>query len=177
MNILLIGPQGSGKSTQGQLLAEYLKIPFIATGDILREIAQFETEEGKKIKQILDSGNLVDDKTVVSLIRQRIGKDDCKNGFILDGYPRTLEQAKKVEDFNFDKAFYFKVPKAIVVERLLKRGRSDDTEELIDKRLELYFQQTEPLLNYYKNKGMLFEVDGAGSIEEIQQDIRKKLND
>lgn len=175
MRILLIGPQGSGKSTQGKLLAEHLSIPFIVTGDLLREIASSGTDEGKRIKNILESGNLVDDETVVSLIRERVQRPDCQNGFILDGYPRTLEQAKKVEDLNFDKALYINAPKIEVMQRLLKRGRIDDSEELIKKRLDLYFAQTEPLLENYKNKGILIEIDGLGDIEKIQNNIRNSL--
>jgi len=175
MKILLIGPQGSGKSTQGKLMSDYLNIPFIVTGDILREIAGSDTAEGKRLKEILESGNLVDDETVVSLIKGRLQKDDCKTGFILDGYPRTLEQAQSIEDINFEKAIYIKIPKEETLKRLLKRGRTDDIEELINRRLELYFQQTEPLLEYYKNKGILVEIDGMGDIEKIQSDIREKI--
>ncbi|OGE33906.1 hypothetical protein A3C59_01190 [Candidatus Daviesbacteria bacterium RIFCSPHIGHO2_02_FULL_36_13] len=170
-----MGPQGSGKSTQGKLMSDYLNIPFIVTGDILREIAGSDTAEGKRLKEILESGNLVDDETVVSLIKGRLQKDDCKTGFILDGYPRTLEQAQSIEDINFEKAIYIKIPKEETLKRLLKRGRTDDIEELINRRLELYFQQTEPLLEYYKNKGILVEIDGMGDIEKIQSDIREKI--
>ena len=118
MKILLIGPQGSGKSTQGKLMSDYLNIPFIVTGDILREIAGSDTAEGKRLKEILESGNLVDDETVVSLIKGRLQKDDCKTGFILDGYPRTLEQAQSIEDINFEKAIYIKIPKEETLKRL-----------------------------------------------------------
>lgn len=177
MKIVLIGPQGSGKSTQGKLLAQFLNIPFIATGDIFREIANEDTDEGRRIKHTLDLGNLVDDETVVKLIGERIQRDDCKNGFIIDGYPRTLEQAKAVEGLNFDKAIYFNVSKDLVLERLLKRGREDDTEELIKKRLELYFQQTQPLLEYYKNLGILLAINGEGEIGKIQDDLRKSLGE
>lgn len=176
IKILLLGPQGSGKSTQGRLLADYLKIPFISTGDIFRKIASEESVEGNRIKKILDSGQLVDDETTAKLVRGRVGLEDCKGGFILDGYPRTLEQAKRVEDLNFDKAIYVNVPKNIILDRLLKRGREDDTEELIKKRLELYFENTQSLLEYFKNKGLLVEIDGIGDIEQIQNDIRKKLS-
>lgn len=175
MNILLIGPQGSGKSTQGLLLSEFLKIPFVVTGDILREISASDTDEGKRLKQILESGNLVDDQTVVKLIRRRVAKDDCENGFILDGYPRTMEQAKAVEDLNFNKAIYINAPREEVIQRLLKRGRIDDNEELINKRLELYFKATEPLLEYFKNKGILVEIAGVGEVEKIQNDIKNNL--
>ncbi len=187
MKILLIGPQGSGKSTQGKLLERKFQIPYISTGDIFRTIALQDTDEGKRIKQILDAGELVDDKTTVGLIRQRIGVSDSQNGFILrsktvperregfilDGYPRNLEQAKEVADLNFDKAFYLKIPREIVLERLLKRGRKDDTEDLIKKRLDLYYLQTQPLLDYYKNQGILVEVDGTGDIQTIQDEIKK----
>lgn len=176
MRLVLIGPQGSGKSTQGKLLSEYLKIPFISTGDIFREISTQDSDEGRRIKQILDEGKLVDNETVVSLIRRRLGRPDSQDGFILDGYPRTLEQAKKVEDLNFDKAIYLFVPEQLVAERLLKRGRGDDTEELIKKRLELYFEQTQPLLEYFRNKGHLLEVNGIGEIEDIQDNLRKSLS-
>lgn len=177
MNILLIGPQGSGKSTQGKLLSAFLGIPYISTGDIFRDIASTSSDEGKKIKGILDSGNLVDDETTAQLVRRRIGESDCSGGFILDGYPRNMEQSSKISDIYFDKVFYFKVPQDIAVERLLKRGRTDDTEEAIRKRLDLYFKQTEPLLKYYKNKGILAEIDGVGEMDAIQQNLRAKLND
>lgn len=173
--ILLIGPQGSGKSTQGKLLSEFLGIPYISTGDIFRKIASSNTEEGEKIKQILDSGNLVDDETTAQLVRKRIQEQDCMSGFILDGYPRNLEQSNKISDIDFDKVFYFKVPQDVAVERLLKRGRADDTEEAIRKRLDLYFKQTEALLENYKNKGILVEIDGVGDVDAIQKSLRANL--
>lgn len=173
MKILLIGPQGSGKSTQGKFLANYLKIPFISTGDIFRQISQEDTDEGRRIKQILDLGQLVDDQTTIGLIKKRLQDPGCRSGFVLDGYPRTLEQAEEVSDLQFDKVFYFKIPQEVVLERLLKRGRADDTEEAIKKRLELYFTQTQPLLDYYKNLGILVEIDGIGDIQIVQDEIKK----
>lgn len=176
MKILLIGPQGSGKSTQGKYLAQFLNVPFISTGDVFRQISSEDSEEGKRIKQILDSGQLVDNQTTVGLVKDRISRKDCANGFILDGYPRNLEQAKSIEDLSFDKVIYLKLPQEVVMDRLLKRGRTDDTKESIQIRLNLYYQQTEPLLAFYKNKGVLVEIDGVGEIENIQNNIRKILS-
>lgn len=170
MKILLIGPQGSGKSTQAKLLANSLQIPYISTGDIFRKIAL----EDQRIKQILDSGGLVDDETTVELVRQRLAQVDCQNGFILDGYPRNLEQAETI-DLNFDKVFYINVPEEEVLKRLLRRGRTDDTAESIKKRLELYYSQTQPRLDYYKRLGILVEVDGRGQIQTVQDEIKKSL--
>lgn len=174
MKILLIGPQGSGKSTQGKLLSDYLKLPYIATGDIFRNLASQDSEEGRRIKQILVAGQLVDDATAIDLIKKRIHESDCQSGFILDGYPRTLEQIQKI-DLKFDKAFYLKLPQEVVLERLLKRGRADDTEEAVKTRLNLYYLQTQPLLDYYKNQDILVEIDARGDIQSIQDEIKKSL--
>ena|SRR3989344_313118 len=173
--ILLIGPQGSGKSTQGKLLAEFLQVPYISTGDIFRQIAAQATTEGQKIKQIIESGNLVDDQTTAKLLQDRIEKDDCNKGFILDGYPRNLEQVRLIPNLNFDKVLYINVLEQVVVERLLKRGRLDDTEEGIKLRLNLYTEQTQPLLDYFKSKGILIEVSGIGDIQTVQDEIKKSL--
>lgn len=175
MKILLIGPQGSGKSTQGKLLAEFLQIPYISTGDIFRQIASLDTDEGRKIKQIIESGHLVDDQTTAELLQKRINETDCQNGFILDGYPRNLEQVRLVPDLSFDKVLYINVLEQEVVDRLLKRGRPDDTKEGIKLRLNLYRGQTQPLLDYYKNQGLLLEIDGKGDIRKVSDEIKKSL--
>ncbi len=175
MKVLLIGPQGSGKSTQGKLLAVHLKIPYISTGDIFRKIAQEDSEEGRRIKQILESGHLVDDETAIELIKNRLISDDCQSGFILDGYPRTLPQAEKV-NINFDKVFYLQIPQDEILRRLLQRGRVDDNEESIKKRLEHYSLQTQPLLDYYKDQGKLFEINATGNIDNIFQSIKTFLS-
>lgn len=174
MKILLIGSQGSGKSTQASILATQLNLSKIAVGDIYRQLAKEDTDLGRGIKEILDKGQLVDDATTARIVEERLNREDCKNGFVLDGYPRTLEQAR-LFDPGFDKVFYLKLKQAIAIERLLKRGRADDTKELIEKRLELYYQQTQPLLDYYKDEGILVEIDALGDIKSIQNEIKKFL--
>lgn len=176
MKILLIGPQGSGKSTQAKLLSQFLRIPLISTGDIFRNLSNQDTDQGRSLKHILDEGRLVDDETTSKKVWERLKKEDCQNGFIMDGYPRNIVQANAF-DPNFDKVFYLKVPEEVVLERLLKRGREDDSEESIKTRLGLYYEQTEALLEYYKSKGILLEIDGVGDVDAIQQSLRAKLND
>ncbi len=174
MKILFIGPVGSGKSTQAQLLADKLGLPLVQTGDLLREIAQEETALGQKVKADIQNGVLVDDKTVAEIIKDRLSKDDCQNGFIVDVYPRTKEQ---LELFNpeFDQVFYIEIPDQVVEERLLKRGRVDDTAEVIQTRLKVYYQQTQPLLDYFQKHGILTTISGEGAVEEIQQKIRENI--
>lgn len=171
MKILLIGPQGSGKSTQATLLAEYLGLPKVTVGDIFRQLAQENSSQGQRIKQILAEGKLVDDVTTAGIVKQKL---ENLTDFILDGYPRTLEQMR-IYDPGFDKVIYLEVPQEEVMDRLLKRGRIDDTKELIKTRLDLYYQQTQPLLDYYQQQGKLIEIDARGEIAKIQDEIKKSL--
>lgn len=172
MKVLLIGPQGSGKSTQAKLLAEFLMVPFISTGDILRNLSKDDTEQGKSIKMILDEGRLVDDRTISQLVKERLTKPDCKNGFIMDGYPRTVDQITNF-DPKFDIVFYLLVSDEEATKRLLKRGRVDDTPEAIAQRLKLYHRETDPIIAYYQQKDLLCAIDGFGIIEQVQQSIRE----
>lgn len=168
--ILFIGPQGSGKSTQAKLLAEYLKIPVISTGDIFREMAP----ANEWIRKILSEGKLVDDQSTSKVVEKRLREKDCRRGFILDGYPRNLAQIR-LFDPKFDLVVYLSIPMEQVIQRLMKREREDDSRESIESRLDLYFQQTAALLDYYRNLGILHEIDGAGEIEKIQNEIQKYL--
>lgn len=174
MKILMIGPQGSGKSTQAELLANYLNTPKISTGDIFRKIAEENSPEGERIREIQRSGKLVDDATTAEIVKKRLGEQDAQNGFILDGYPRNLAQ-RDLFDPQFDKVFYLNVPDEEVIKRLMNRGREDDTPESIKMRLNLYKDQTQPLLDYYKNLGILTEINGTGPVEEIQNEIQKSI--
>ncbi len=174
MKILLVSPQGSGKSTQALFLSTQFNIPNISTGDIFRKLSSEDSELAKKVKEILESGSLVDDETTAEIAKKRLEEKDCQNGFVLDGYPRNIIQAQTF-DPGFDKVLYLNVPRQQVFERLLSRKRDDDTPELINKRLDLYYEQTAPLVEYYRNKGILVEINGERSVQEVQNEIKKHL--
>lgn len=169
MKILFAGPQGSGKSTQGKLLARFLGISYISTGDMFRSL-------GGEIKQIVDEGKLVDDQLTSKIVEEKLKEEEYKNGFIFDGYPRTMEQIK-LFDPGFDKVIHLDLSDAEAKKRLLARGREDDTEDAITERLRNYHLQTDPILDYYRQKKIVKQIDGLGSIEEIQQRIKDTIND
>lgn len=176
VKILFIGPQGSGKSTQGKLLAEFLSLSYLSTGDIFRSKSGEDSEEGKKIKEILESGKLVDNKTTSEIVKEKLSDKLFGSGFVMDGYPRNFEQMTTF-DPDFDIVFYLKVPEEILLERLTSRGRVDDTPESIKVRLDNYFQQTEPLISCFKQKGILKEIDGMGSVDEIHRNLKNSFQD
>lgn len=172
MKILFVGPQGAGKSTQAKLLSEYLKVPSISTGDIFRAVALEDSVEGQRIKEIMGVGQLVDDLTTSKIVEERLKLPEYKKGFIFDGYPRSIDQIKYF-DPGFDKVFYLKLSDYEAKQRLLRRGRADDNPELIDQRLKLYHDLTDPILGYYEKLGILEEIDATLSIESIQELIRQ----
>lgn len=176
MKILFIGPQGSGKSTQAKLLSQYLNVPYLSSGDIFREISKEENELGQKIREILRKGKLVDDETTCRVVKNKLADEDYKMGFILDGYPRTVEQVK-IFDPGFNLVFYLNIPKRVSLERLLKRVREDDTPASIEARLVHYYNQTQPLLGYFKEKGILKEVDGEREVLEVQNEIKNIVSE
>ena len=159
-DILLLGPQGAGKGTQGRLIAAEHGIPHVATGDMLRAAMDAGTELGRQVKPIYDAGQLVPDDLMIALIRERLGDEDAREGFVLDGFPRTMPQAEALEEMlreigrDLDVVFEFQLDDAVGVERMLRRaaeeGRADDTPEAIDERLRLYHLETEPLIEYFR---------------------------
>ena len=177
MRVVFLGPPGSGKGTQAKLLAERLKVPAISTGDILRAAVKDRTPLGLQAQAVMEKGELVSDDLIVALIRDRIAQKDARGGFILDGFPRTLEQARSLDTLlsgNGDglaAAVNFDVPEAALVERMLGRaqaeGRADDRPETFRERLRVYRQKTEPLIGFYASKGLLADVDGVGTVDQI----------
>ncbi|HXF98387.1 MAG TPA: adenylate kinase [Gaiellaceae bacterium] len=174
MRILLMGPQGSGKGTQAKRLARAHGIAHVATGDILRAAVAAGSELGRRVQPILERGDLVPDELMIALIRERLADED---GFVLDGFPRTLEQAEALDAMleeigkPLDAVVLLDVSDEVALQRLLGRreleGRADDTPEAIRRRLELYHQVTEPVLERYRARGCLVEVDGERPVEEV----------
>lgn len=172
--LILLGPQGSGKSTQAKMLSQALNVPHIEMGQLLRDKMQENDSESEAIKEALGTGNLVPNQITIDILSKRLQKEDCKEGFVLDGYPRNKEQLDAMPQ-QIDKAIYIKVPDEQVVERLTKRGREDDQKELIKRRLELYHQETEPLLEILRQNQILEEIDGTPSIDEVNKVVLAKF--
>lgn len=166
MRVIIIGPQGSGKSTQGKIISERYDLCYISSGDLAREIASQDTTDGKRFKASLDKGEMVDDVILARYIKQKIASSECQNGYILDGYPRRLSQIEAYEP-DIDKVFYVWISDEESFSRLLSRDREDDTSELIKKRLQVYHLETEPVLGYYQRLGKLIRVNGDGTIKQV----------
>lgn len=176
MNIIILGPQGSGKSTQAGLLSQKLNLPMLDVGSLLRLKAQEQTEAGRKIKTLVERGELVDDSLTAALLEEELSDKKYEAGFVMDGAPRTVNQARLLESIvKLDKVFYLAVPEEINIKRLLKRGRQDDTPELIKRRLALYHENTQPALSYYREKRVLSEIDGTKISTEVFKDILAHL--
>jgi adenylate kinase len=181
-----MGPPGAGKGTQAVNIAKTLNIPHISTGDIFRENMKNETPLGLEAKAFYDKGMYVPDEVTNRIVEDRLTWDDAKNGFLLDGYPRTIDQVKFLDQIlskksqKIEKVLEITIDIPVVVARLLKRaqeqGRIDDTKEVITKRLEVYASSTAPLLAEYKNRGILVQVDGMGSVSEVEEKIKKALS-
>ena len=208
MKLIMLGAPGAGKGTQAQILSERFNIPTISTGAIIRAAIKNGTETGKMASALIDKGQLVPDEVVIDIIKERLAEDDCKNGFILDGFPRTISQADSLSKLGIriDNVIDIEVPDEVIVTRLSGRrecpgcgathhvnfnptkdgvhcdkcgkeliSRKDDAPETVKSRLEVYHEQTEPLIDYYKSKGILVVAGGTSSVEETTEEILKVL--
>lgn len=183
--MLIIGPPGAGKGTQATRICERLAVPAISTGDIFRANIRQQTELGKEAQRYTDSGNLVPDSVTNSMVRARLAEPDVSEGFLLDGYPRTTVQVAELDDIlesndtHLDVVLLLTADTEELVTRLLGRaqeqGRTDDTEDVIRHRLEVYEQQTTPVVELYENRGIVTRVDGLGSIDEVTDRIMAVL--
>jgi adenylate kinase len=181
MRLILMGPPGAGKGTQAKVIAAHYGIPAISTGDIFRANVAGKTPLGVEAQRYMDAGEYVPDEVTNAMVRDRIGLEDAKPGFLLDGYPRTLAQVKELDTMlddygvELDSVVSLTVDRDELVSRLLQRaqveGRADDTEEVIRRRQEVYEEQTAPLIKVYDDRGMLFEVDGMGEVDAVSQRI------
>jgi adenylate kinase len=184
-DILLLGPQGAGKGTQGKLIAGEHGIPHVATGDMLRAAMAADSELGRRVKPIYDAGHLVPDDLMIALIRERLGEEDAREGFVLDGFPRTMPQAEALEemlreiDRGLDVVFEFQLADQVGRERMLRRAaeenRTDDTPEAIDERLRLYHAETEPLIEYFRTRGNLVGIHADRPVQEVFREIQQAL--
>lgn len=174
MKVILIGIQGSGKSTQGDLFSKKLDLPYLSSGYIFREMAKEESDWGKYVEKTLKAGHLIADDKTISIIEEYLKKPQYQKGYILDGFPRTVVQAQAFQD-DIDAVFYFRVSDQEALLRLRARGgkekREDDTDIAIFKRIALFHKLTEPVLDYYKKRGLLIEINGEGAIEKIHSDV------
>src|SRR3954451_23374472 len=185
MRLILMGPPGAGKGTQAKVVAEHFGVPAISTGDIFRFNVSEGTDLGVQAQQYMDAGEYVPDEITNLMVRNRIDEPDAEPGFLLDGYPRTLAQVEELDGMikftghALDAVVVLTVNQDELVQRLLQRakteGRADDTEEVIRRRQEVYAAETEPLIEVYRDRGLLIEVDGLGEIDEVTERIFSAL--
>lgn len=182
---LIVGPPGAGKGTQASQIAEHFGIPAISTGDIFRANIKGQTELGQRVQKIIESGELVPDALTNEIVADRLQQDDARQGFLLDGYPRTVEQVHALDEMltpigaALDAVILLEADTEAVIQRLLKRaeleGRADDTEAVIRHRQEVYAEQTAPLIEVFTDRGILVTVDGMGTVEEVAERIQHAL--
>ena len=188
MKLIMFGPPGAGKGTQADILGRRYGIKKISTGDALREVIRSGSELGEQVKDLMDQGKFVPDEIVTEIIRDRVSSPDCANGFILDGFPRNLAQAEALVDMGIkvNKALLIDVPDEVLVDRVQGRvmcdkcgghleARSDDRPETVQARLKVYHELTDPVVDFYRNRGVLSEIDGTTSIENTTAEILKIL--
>jgi len=186
MRLILMGPPGAGKGTQAKIVADHFGIPAISTGDIFRTNVTNGTPLGKKAQEFMDQGEYVPDEITNLMVRARIDEPDAERGFLLDGYPRTLDQVEELDGMiaftghRLDAVVVLTVDADEIVARLLQRaeveGRADDTEEVVRRRQEVYGEQTEPLIEVYRTRGIVHEIDGMGVVEDVTKRIFDALD-
>ena len=186
MRLIIMGPPGAGKGTQAKFIAEHFKIPAISTGDIFRANVSKGTPLGVEAKRFMDAGEYVPDEVTNLMVRDRIDEPDAVSGFLLDGYPRTLSQVEELDGMikftghELDAVLVLTVDQDEIVERLLQRaqveGRTDDTEDVIRRRQEVYSEETEPLIEIYRDRGILIEIDGMGEVGDVTQRVFDALD-
>ena len=180
--LIFLGPPGAGKGTQAQVLSENHQIPHVSTGDILRAAVAQQTPLGKQAQDYMNRGELVPDSLILGLIQDRLSYEDTANGWILDGFPRNVNQAAFLEELlekleqSADCVLNLEVPDEILVERLLARKRKDDNEETIRRRLEIYHQDTVPVINFYQERETLKTIDGDRLMEEVTQSLNEAIS-
>ncbi len=177
----MVGGPGAGKGTQAQRLQAALNIPWISSGDLLRQAVEAQTSLGQQVQTTLERGELVDDPTMIELIRDRLQQPDAANGWLLDGYPRTAFQAEEL-DFLLDEmgqrvnwAIWLDVPKEVLMARSIERSRLDDNPEAVQRRIELLYERTIPILDYYGHRQRLLKVDGNQPPNVVEAEIRQRL--
>jgi len=183
--LLIVGPQGSGKGTQGIRIAEAFGIPTVSTGDVFRGAVAAGTELGRQVKAIIEAGDLVPDELTSAVVRERLSQADAEGGFLLDGYPRNVAQVMHLDEFlegrdeELDAVIELDVPRDESIDRIARRaaeqGRTDDTEEVIANRLAIYERETAPILDVYRTRGIVDRIDGVGSLDEITDRILASL--
>jgi adenylate kinase len=180
--LIFLGPPGAGKGTQADTLAHLCHIPHISTGDILRSAVTQKTDLGIKAQSYMDQGELVPDQLILDLVRDRLNQPDVEKGWILDGFPRNVNQAvfldrllQEIEQA-CDRVVNLEVPDEVLVARLLSRGRKDDSEEVIRNRLQVYREQTAPLIDFYSDRQQLVSIDGNRSIEQVNGDLKQIIH-
>ena len=181
--VIFLGPPGAGKGTQAVTIAKEKNLAHISTGDMLRDHVSNETELGKTAKTLLDEGKLVPDSLVIEMLQERLLSEDCVNGAILDGFPRTIAQAESLDkisaEFKISKVIVFEADRDELIKRILNRGetsgRSDDTEESVSVRLEVYKKDTAPLIEYYEQKSLVTKINAVGEVENIYNLILKEF--
>jgi len=175
MRLLFIGPPGAGKGTQAGKVAACLGIPHVSTGEMFRDHVSRGTDLGKRVEAIMAAGDYVPDEVTVAMLSERLDQDDAQHGFILDGFPRTEAQVESLDrllgEEGLDQVVVFEVDEDELTDRLLARGRADDTEDTIRARFKIYLAQTQPLIDVYSGRGLTVSVNGIGDLEEVTQRI------